>query len=608
MKYRNLSDLFWKRFNKYENEVFLRYKTRIHKPLEDITWSEAGADIRKIAHGLKALGVQAGENVGLLAATCHYWLLCDMGIISRGACTVPIYHSSTAETVKYIVNHSECEIVFVRNKIQLQKLRENWDDLPKLRYAVVILDKGDLPEHDPRIITLEELCRLGYEDMKKDPDFVERKTKKTALDDPASIIYTSGTTGDPKGVILTHRNFLTAALSFYQYVPLDEGEKLISFLPLAHVFERVAGQFYGVDQGAVFTYCERPELLSELLVESGCEGMMVVPRMLEKIHARIMSNLKEQSLIKRKVFESALAVGVEYYKCKLKGKPVSKFLASQYQFLSKTILSKIKAKIAPKQKVFVVGGAPMSEELHYFFLALGFNIVEGYGLTETSAAITVNPPWANRPGTVGLPFRHFDVTLDEDGEIMVKGPAVFSGYYKNPEATEAAFKDGWFCTGDIGEFDEDGYLKITGRKKDIIITAAGKNIAPERVENFLKQSEFINQVVVLGDREKYLAAIVTLNHTEIKKYCEENEIKLKFGDLYCDSKEINRLIKHEISEHSKDLASYERIKSFHILQNELTIANGEITPTLKTRRNFIRQKYQDIIQPLFALSKKARKV
>ncbi len=607
MKFRNIAELFWRRHDKYRSKVFLRYKTRLRKPLEDITWAEAGNQITDIAHGLKALGVDKGDKVCLLAATCHYWPLCDLGIICAGACTVPIYHSSTKETVEYIVNHSDAEIIFVRNKIQLQKIRASWDNLPKLKYAVVILDIGDLPEHDPRIITLDELMRIGHKDLKKDPGFIMQRRRDVTLEDDASIIYTSGTTGDPKGVVITHENFLTAALTFYQYVPLSEGDKILSFLPLAHVFERVASQFYGIDQGAIFTYCEKMEYLPELMVESGCQAMMVVPRMLEKMHDRIMQQVASFPKAKRIIFEEALRLGVKYHKKKIRGELIDRWLDTRYQIAKKMVLSKVKERLAPHLKVFVVGGAPVTEELIYFFLALGYDVVEGYGLTETTCAITVNPPWANRPGTVGLPFKHFEVKIADDGEIICKGKGVFKEYFKDPEATKAVLKDGWFYTGDLGSFDKDGYLRITGRKKDLIILASGKNITPARVEGHLLKSKYINQAVVLGDNEKYLAALVTVNEDEVKRYLNENNFVIQKNQEFSKLELVNKLIKTEIRVNTLDLASYEQVKAFHIIDGEFTIASGELTPTLKIRRNVLRAKHGDIIKNLFNRTKESSK-
>lgn len=607
MKYRNLPDLFFKKADRKSSETLLRYKNRHHLPFESITWKESAEIIEDITYGLKAIEAKASSNIALLAETCHEWLLCDLGILSYGAATVPIYHSSTKDTVQYIVNHAEVEIIFVRNKIQLQKIRSLWSEMPQLRYVIVMQDKGDIPTNDPKILTLNDLIKLGDEERKHYPDFVEKRRNEIQLEDIASIIYTSGTTGTPKGVVLTHKNILTAAMSFYQYVPLEDNWNLLSFLPLAHVFERVCGQFYGLDQGLVFTYCDKPERLPGMLKESKANIMMVVPRMLEKIHARIMQKVGESGFIKKTLFHKALETSLEYMRKKVHKEEIPKYLLVAHQIAQKTVLSKIKEAVAPDIEVFVVGGAPFSEELNYFYLALGFTVIEGYGLTETSAPITVNPMWGIKPGTVGVPFTHFEVKITEEGEIACKGPAVFQGYYKNEEETKEVIRDGWFYTGDLGKFDEDGYLKITGRKKDLIITAAGKNVSPSRVESKLLESQFLNQVIVLGDQEKYLAALVVIDELEVRKYFSEKNIEIpKTNPNWEQIPEVKELLSKEIEKHSQELASFEQIKAFAILDKELTIESGELTPTLKVKRNVVRKNYADLIKPLFNLSKKSR--
>jgi len=597
MKYKNLPDLFNKKCDRYSNNVFIRYKTRSSHPLIDVTWKETRQKIEEIALGLKRLGVVKGDNIGLLSMTNHHWLPCDFGILSLGAVTVPLYHNATTESVQYIVKHCEAKVVIVRNKIQLQKLRSCWDCLPDLQYVIVMEDRGDIPSNDPRILTLSEIMNIGREELKKDPKSIRDYIRNIDLDDMASIIYTSGTTGTPKGVALTHRNILVAALSFYQYVPLEEGFRLLSFLPLAHVFERIASEMYGIDQGCIFSYCERVEDLPKMLIETDCNLMNVVPRILEKMHAKIINKVSTQSQFKQNLFNTALEIGLQYATKKSNKEPISWQEELKYNIAFNTVLGKIKKQIAPSLKIFVVGGAPFSKELNLFYMALGFTVVEGYGLTETSAPITVNPPWANKPGTVGIPFKHFDLKIAEDGEIICRGDSVFKGYYKDPEATKEVLIDGWFHTGDLGSIDEDGYLTITGRKKDLIITAGGKNVSPTRVEEALFKSPYLSQIVILGDKEKYLAALIVLDEHEVRTWLKNNNIKYE-GDIQ-DLPEVQDLIEKEINLHSRDLAGFEQIKAFHILKEELTIENGELTPTLKVKRNVIRQRYADIIKPLF---------
>ena len=603
MKYKNLPDLFNKKCDRYANKVFIRYKTRSSQPLIDITWKATRQKIESLALGLKKLGIEKGDNVGLLSMTNHHWLACDFGILSLGAVTVPLYHNSTADSVQYIIQHCEAKVVIVRNKIQLQKLRSCWECLPNLQYVIVMEDRGDIPSNDPRILTLDEILNIGRDELKKNPKTVRDNIKNITLEDIASIIYTSGTTGTPKGVVLSHRNILVAALSFYQYVPLEEGFRLLSFLPLAHVFERIASEMYGIDQGCIFSYCERVEDLPRMLIETDCNLMNVVPRILEKLHAKIMNKVSMQSPVKRKIFNEALAIGIEYARRKADKERITWDLELKYNLAFNAVLGKVKKQIAPDLRIFVVGGAPFSRELNLFYIALGFTVVEGYGLTETSAPITVNPPWANKPGTVGIPFKHFDLKIAEDGEIICRGDSVFKEYYKKPEATQAVIIDGWFHTGDLGAIDDEGYLSITGRKKDLIITAAGKNVSPTRVEEALFKSKYLSQIVILGDKEKYLAALIVLDESEIRTWLESQSISPEQGTHYEELAEVQELIENEIAKNSTHLASYEQIKAFHILGDELTIENGELTPTLKVKRNVIREKYADFIQPLFNKTK-----
>lgn len=601
VKYKSLAELFFKRAEKYGDRVLMRYKTRINQPLEEYSWNQVKSFVEQITAGLESLGAMPGDKIGLLSATCHMWMPIDLGILSLGAVTVPLYHNSTPDSVLYIANDANLKFIFVKDKIQLQKVRSNWDKLPHLQFAIVMFDRGDIPKNDHKIITLDALFKIGQEALAESSNLVAERASAIALDDLASIIYTSGTTGEPKGVMLTHRNFLVAALSFYQYVPLEEGMNMLSFLPLAHIFERVSSEFYGIDQGLIFTYCEKIEFLPGLLIESNCQIMNVVPRMLEKIYDKIMAQAAKLPPRARSTFDKAVAIGIDYAKKKFNKESIPWSLEIKYSIAKKVVLSKIKEKLAPNLKIFVVGGAPFSQDLAYFFAAIGCPVIEGYGLTETSAPITVNPPWAIRPGTVGLPFRHFDVKISDDGEILCKGESVFAGYYNKPEATRDAIIDGWFHTGDIGEFDSNGYLKITGRKKDLIVTAGGKKIAPVAVESVLLESPYLSQVVVFGDKKKYLVALIILNLDSVRQYLLKNNIEiLEPMNLML---EVNQLIDSEIKKANSNLASFEQIKAFAILDHEFTIDSGELTPTLKVKRNLVYQRYQDIIDPLFERSK-----
>lgn len=599
MKYKSLAELFLTKAQRFGEKVLVRYFKRPQRELQELTWIEILEKIEKVSLGLERLGAKPKENIGLLSITCHDWLVCDFAILCLGACTVPLYHNSSAETIEHITIHASLRYVLVRNKIQLQKLRANFHKFPLLEYVIVMEDKGDIPRNEPKIITLDDVIRIGEQEKKKHPDKFRENIKAIQLDDLATIIYTSGTTGIPKGVPLTHKNVLIAALSFFEYVPLGEQHVQLTFLPLAHVFERICGQIYGIDQGVIFTYCEQPEQIPYLFKNADITMMLVVPRILEKIYAKVMNEIAKQPEMMRKTIRTAIDFGVEFQKKKVNKKPVTFLENLTYSVAKSTILNKIKQNIAPKLSIFVTGGAPLSSEISFFFEALGITVLEGYGLTETTAPLTVNPLLANKPGTVGIPFGHFKVKIADDGEIICQGAALFQGYYKDEEATREAIIDGWFHTGDLGEFDQDGYLKIVGRKKDLLITAGGKNIAPSHIEHKLMQSDFINQIVVVGDRERYLAALIVPDRDMVFKWAKENNITIDFTKPLQDSNELIQQLEKEIYKFSAELANYESVKKFVLLDRELTIDSGELTPTLKVKRKFVMEKYADKIKELF---------
>ncbi|MBU6197206.1 MAG: long-chain fatty acid--CoA ligase [Cyanobacteria bacterium REEB446] len=599
MKYKSLAELFLTKAQRFGEKVLVRYFKRPQRELQELTWIEILEKIEKVSLGLERLGAKPKENIGLLSITCHDWLVCDFAILCLGACTVPLYHNSSAETIEHITTHASLRYVLVRNKIQLQKLRANFHKFPLLEYVIVMEDKGDIPRNEPKIITLDDVIRIGEQEKKKHPDKFRENIKAIQLDDLATIIYTSGTTGIPKGVPLTHKNVLIAALSFFEYVPLGEQHVQLTFLPLAHVFERICGQIYGIDQGVIFTYCEQPEQIPYLLKNADITMMLVVPRILEKIYAKVVNEIAKQPEMVRKTIRAAIEFGIEFQKKKANKKPVPFLENLAYSVAKSTILNKIKQNIAPKLSIFVTGGAPLSSEISFFFEALGITVLEGYGLTETTAPLTVNPLLANKPGTVGIPFGHFKVKIADDGEIICQGAALFQGYYKDEESTREAIIDGWFHTGDLGEFDQDGYLKIVGRKKDLLITAGGKNIAPSHIEHKLMQSDFINQIVVVGDRERYLAALIVPDRDVVFKWAKENNITIDFTKPLQDSNELIRQLEKEIYKFSVELAGYESVKKFALLDHELTIDSGELTPTLKVKRKFVMEKYADKIKELF---------
>lgn len=556
----------------------------------------------EIAYGLIELGLKKNDRVAILSDTRYEWSECDLAILNVGGIVVPIYPTLPNQAVNYILNNSECQIVIVEGKGQLQKIRSQWDSLKHIKYAVVIEDLGDLPQYDQRIISLRGLKDRGKLNFSKDPYLIDNCRKEIKESDTATIIYTSGTTGEPKGVMLTHRNILGVISDLPKIMPVGSSDKFLSFLPLSHVFERVGGFFYAISTDATITYCSNADQIGASLRDSGATIMLVVPRLLEKIYFKINTQLKTLPEFKKKLFQWAYSVGKKYInnKSSKKKSPLAVINKVNYRIADRLVFSSIRKKIAPKLRYFISGGAPLSKEIGEFFSIIGMVVLEGYGLTETSAPVTVNTLRDFKLGTVGKPLPSASLKIASDGEILIKGPMVFSGYYKNENATKDSFIDGWFCSGDVGVIDEDGFLKITDRKKDLIISSSGKNIAPQNIENAIKTSDYISSVVVIGDKRKYLSALVTLTHEAIYSYAKENGINaLEEMNQLINEPKIKKLIEDEIELKTAGFADYEQIRKFTILPNDFTIESGEITPTLKVKRKFIYQKYKQLIDSMY---------
>ena len=595
----NLADLFIKQANKNRSKVAIEYRLRRNEPYRTISWRHFNTQVMEIAYGLIELGLKKNNKIAILSNTRYEWAECDLAILSVGGVVVPIYPTLPDEAVNYILNNSECQIVIVEDKGQLQKIRSQWESLKFVKYAIVIEDLGDLPEYDNRIISFKRLKDSGKLNFSKDSHLIQRCLKEVNLDDVATIIYTSGTTGNPKGVMLTHGNILSVVTSLHEILSISGSDKFLSFLPLSHVFERVGGFFYSISTDATICYCSNTDQIASALRDSGATIMLVVPRLLEKIYAKVNSQLQKLSGFQKTVFEWAYSVGKENVLNRTL-KRVSLLNLFNYMIADRLVFASMRRKLAPTLKCFISGGAPLSKEIGEFFSIIGMTILEGYGLTETAAPATVNTLKDFKLGTVGKPLPNVELKIAQDGEILIKGPTVFLGYYGNESATMEAFNNAWFSSGDIGVIDEDGFLKITDRKKDIIVNSSGKNIAPQNIENSIRTSKYISNVVVIGDRRKYLSALITLNHDAVYSFIEENKLShyKEMEKLVKDSK-IIELVDEEIKFTTADFADYEQIRRFTILPNDFTIESGEITPTLKVKRKYVCQKYKDLIDAMY---------
>ena len=572
------------------DEGCLRYKQA--GLWQTVSWTQALKWVKSFSESLKKLGVTSGDRVSIIANTRYEWTLLDVAILSLGGVTVPIYHSSVAEEVEHILRDSGTKVIFVENSTQLEKVLKAKRGLPQA-LKIVMID-GKVMGED--ILTFDEFKALAEGSA---TDF-DSRIRQIGLDQLATLVYTSGTTGPPKGVMLHHSNIVYEVEAAERSMPIDPNDTSLIFLPLAHILARVI-QFYQLKVGFTHAYAESIDKLLEDIGQVKPHFMVSVPRIFEKIYTKVMNDVENGPSIKRSIFQWALATGKARSQLLLQNKPIPGGLKMKYAIATKLVFSKLHAKLGGRLRFFVSGGAPLSKEIAEFFHAAGILILEGYGLTETTAAININLPTAMAFGSVGKIMPFVEEKIAEDGEILVRGKMVTQGYWNNPEATKAAIdSEGWFHTGDIGEFDAQGMLRITDRKKDIIVTAGGKNVAPQNIENLLKTIPLLSQVVVHGDRRKYLTALVTLNPDEAKAKAAEQGISVSNIAQLSKEPKIFEMVKKLIEEKNHDLPKYESIKRFAILDKDFTIEGGELTPTLKIKRKVINERYKDLFDSLYS--------
>jgi long-chain acyl-CoA synthetase len=570
-------------------EPCLRFKKG--KRWRTLSWLQTLNKIQSFSESLKALGIGHYDRVALLSNTRYEWTLFDMAILSLGAVTVPIYQSSRSEDILYILKDSEARIIIVEDSTQLEKILKIRAQLSHLEKIILIEGEviGDA------ILTLKEFEGLA---ISTGSDFGNR-IREISHDHLATLVYTSGTTGTPKGVMITHGNIIGEIVGVQEIFRLSPDSSGLFFLPLAHILARVI-QFLQLAVGFSHAYAESIDHLVDNIQEIRPHFMVSVPRIFEKIYQNMLNAVENSSSLKQKLFRWACQVGKEYSSYSLAKREAPLSLNLRRKLAHQLVFSKLHHKLGGRIEFFVSGAAPLSQEIAEFFYGAGVLILEGYGLTETTAAINVNSFDDIAFGTVGRPVHGAEEKIAEDGEILVRGSMVSKGYWRNPEATEEAFEPGgWFHTGDIGEFDDSGRLKITDRKKDIIITAGGKNIAPQSIENVIKTNPLISQVMIHGDRRKFLSALITLNPEELKAKARALGVNgVPFSELV-NSPQVYNEVKRIIEEKNKDLAKYETIKKFAILDKDFTIENGQLTPSLKIKRKVITEKYKDVLDGLY---------
>ena len=579
--------------DRHADKVALRKKTGLK--WRDYPYTEFVDLVRTTARSLIELGVERGDMVGIFAQNRPEWAVADLAILSVGAVSVPIYSTNTQAQAEYIVRDAGLKLVFVGDKEQWRKLSDVHDGESPLEKLVIF---EDLTIADgSRTLSFFEFLGLGEEGRQQAE--LERRLDSASSDDTATLIYTSGTTGEPKGVMLTHGNFFHQFRAIRDDFKVDHNDRSLCFLPLSHIYER-SWSYYVFICGASNTYIDDPRQVVEYLAEVQPTAMVSVPRLYEKVYAKVLGKLERASTFRKLVFKWAVATGSKYHYALSRSGAPNPLLIWRYRLANKLVLGKIRTAVGGPKNFLSSGGAPLAKEIEEFFFAVGLIVCQGYGLSETSPILTCNTPKRFKFGTVGKPIREVELKLSPEGEILAKGPNITRGYHNKPEATAQAFVDGWFRTGDIGEFDADGFLLITDRMKDLIITSSGKNVAPQHIESEIGQDPFIEQIVTIGDKRKFISALVVPNFPELEEYARDHQIIYGNREELVSNPRIVDFYRRRIEERSIELAPYEKVRKFTVLAGEFTQEGGELTPTLKVKRKVIAAKYSAQIDSMYA--------
>jgi long-chain acyl-CoA synthetase len=600
--YRNLADMFFHRVADFAGKP--RYIVKREGRWVECLWDEHARAVLEIAVGLIAAGLSSGGKVALLSGTRPEWIEIDFAILAAGGVTIPLYPSNLAAECGYILWNSESTYCFVENAKQLAKVQEvvargfEFDGREqRVELGRIFLIDGE--PSDTSVTTLKALRESGRQLLPGARAEIEARVAGTGPQDLATIVYTSGTTGPPKGVVQTHGNHLATLDAMKRLGIAEPGEVDFFFLPLAHSFAR-AGEYLGTLLGTVTAFAQSIESIPTDIRETRPHFVPSVPRIFEKIYSRIQSTREGAGWFGQRIFDWAISVGRERSQCLQRKRPVSLWLSLKAKLADRLVFSKIQESLGGRIKFMLSGGAPLAREIQEFFHAAGVLILEGYGLTETTPILTANRPDAYRFGTVGKPAYGVTLKIAEDGEILAKGPNIAQGYFKRPDATAEAWDgDGWFHTGDIGEIDDDGFLKITDRKKDLIKTSGGKYVAPQNVENLLKTQPHISQAVLIGDNRKYCVALITLDADEIRRFAEAQGIETNDPAELATHPKIAALAEQEVRAVNRHLASYESIKYYRVVPHDFSQETGELTPSLKVKRKFVSQKYADLIEEMY---------
>jgi long-chain acyl-CoA synthetase len=591
-----LATIFWSRVDKSADRAAQMSKR--HGAWTTLTWREVGEVVREVALGLIALGRQPGDAVALLSSSRAEWVQADFAIFSAGCITVPVYPTYPPDLIAYVINDSGARTIIVEDPGQLAKVLEAREKTPGLQ-QIIVMTGYEATQPPKMVMTWEMLRRLGRDNASQQAGALAQRLAQTKPEDLASIVYTSGTTGPPKGVMQTHGNHLAAQRNSESAAPCEEGWVHLLFLPLAHSFARLES-FLGVYRGLCTAFAENLDKVGDNLKEVRPHFICSVPRVFEKVYAKILSGVEAGSPAKKKIFHWAIGVGREVSRHQQRGQPLSAGLRIKRAIAHKLVFSKLHAALGGRLQWAISGGAPLSREIAEFFHSAGILILEGYGLTETCPAATFNRPTRFKFGSVGQALDNVEIKIAPDGEILIRGANVARGYLKQPEATAEVFEaSGWFHSGDIGRVDEDGFLFITDRKKDLIVTAGGMNIAPQNIENMLKADPFISQAMVYGDRKPYPVVLITVNAEELAKFAREQGIVATDPAVVVKHPKVLERVGRTVEEKNSQLQSYAKIKKFTVLPIDFSQEGGELTPTLKVKRKIVSDKYLTTIEELY---------
>ncbi len=558
-----------------------------------LTYRTMHTHIRAIARALLAQGIQPGDRVGIFAPNCPQWTLADFAILTIRAIPVPIYATNTAQQAAYIINETAMTTLFVGDQQAYDKVRGLQKELPTLQTIIPFDDSVFIQQGD---LHFSQLLQAGA-DTTHDTT-LDQCLADAVPDELATIIYTSGTTGEPKGVMLTHANIYHQFRALEGQFQVGPGDRSLCFLPLSHVYER-SWSYFLFHSGAENYYLANPKAVIAGMQAVKPTVMVSVPRLYEKIYATAYHNLEQGSALKQRLFHWAVGIGRAYQYRQKEGQPVGVALAVQHRLADWLVLRKIRDIVGGPKNFFSAGGAPLSAAIEEFFFAAGLLVCEGYGLTETAPMVTFNAPKAFKFGTVGRPIVDCQVKIAADGEILVKSPSVTQGYYNKPDATAAAFADGWFRTGDVGEFDDEGFLRITDRIKDLIITSGGKNIAPQRIETILAKDHFIEQFVAIGDRRKFISALIVPNFVALEAHAAAQGIPWRNREDLVQNPDILAFYRGRLDRHGQELAVYEQVKQFTLLPTPFTQKTGELTPSQKIRRKIVLERHSHVIEAMY---------